>query len=50
MKKLAYKIGKTEKEVKALYLSAIDTFIHFGATEEAAREMAKETFRDTLGL
>lgn len=50
MKNLTTATGKTEKEIKALYLSAVETLVDFGATEEQAREIVKETFRDTLGL
>ena len=42
--------GKTEKEIKALYLSAIETLVDFGMNEVEAREMVKETFKQTLGL
>jgi len=50
MKNLTTVTGKTEKEIKALYLSAIETLVDFGATEEQAREMVKETFKETVGL
>ena len=42
--------GRTEKEIKALYLSAIEILVDFGATESQAREMVQETFKETLGL
>ena len=47
---LKAKTGKTEKEIKALYLSAIETLVDFGATEDKAREIVKETFKETLGI
>lgn len=50
MTTLELKTGKTEKEIKALYLSAIETLVDFGATEEQARKIVKETFKETLGL
>jgi len=42
--------GKTEKEIKTIYTSAIETLVGFGATEEQARKIVKETFRETVGL
>jgi hypothetical protein len=42
--------GRTENEIKALYLSAIETLVDFGMNEVEAREMVKETFRETLSI
>ena len=42
--------GKTEKEIQVLYLSAIETLIHFGMQEPEARKVVRETFKQTLGL
>jgi len=42
--------GKTEKEIQALYLSAIDALIAFGMQEPEARKIVRETFKETLGL
>jgi hypothetical protein len=42
--------GKTEAEIKALYLSAIDTLIAFGMQEPEARKTVRELFKETLGL
>lgn len=50
MKNLENLTGKSANEVKAFYLAAIETLVDFGATEEQAREMVKETFRETVGL
>ncbi len=50
MKNLTTTTGKTEKEIKALYLSAIETLVDFGMNKEDARQMVKETFRETVGL
>lgn len=50
MKNLTAVTGKTEKEIKAFYLAAIETLVDFGATEDQAREMVKETFKETIGL
>ena len=50
MKNLTAAIGKTEEEIKALYLSAIDTLIAFGMQEPEARKTVREVFRETLGL
>lgn len=50
MKNLTTLTGKTETEIKEFYLAAIDTVMEFGATEKEAREMVKETFKETLGL
>jgi len=50
MKNLELTTARTKKEIKALYLSAIETLVDFGATEEQAREIVKETFKETLGL
>lgn len=50
MKNLELTTGKTEKEIKALYLSAIETLVDFGATEEQAREIVKETFKEVFKL
>ena len=44
MKNLTTTTGKTEKEIKALYLSAIETLVDFGMNKEDARQMVKETF------
>ena len=50
MKNLSNLIGKSENEIKAFYLAAIETLVDFGATETQAREMVKETFKETVGL
>ena len=50
MKTLENKTNKTSEEIKALYLSAIETLVDFGATEEQARKMVQETFKETVGL
>ena len=50
MENLTTITGKTEKEIKAIYLSAIDTLIAFGMQEPEARETVRETFKETLGL
>jgi hypothetical protein len=50
MEAITKRTGKTEKEIKALYLSAIDTFIHFGMSEEQARIEVQKAFRESLGL
>jgi hypothetical protein len=50
MENLIKVTGKTEKEVKALYLSAIEMLVDFRATEGQARKMVKETFKETVGL
>lgn len=50
MKNLTTLTGKSVNEIKALYLSAIETLVDFGATEAQAREMVKETFKETVGL
>jgi len=43
-------IGKTDKEIQALYLSAIDVLIEFGMQEPEARKTVRELFKETLGL
>ena len=48
MKNLNTITGKTEQEIKAIYLSAIEMLVDFGATEQEAREMVQGSFRDTL--
>lgn len=50
MKNLTAITQKTESEIKALYLSAIEMMVDFGATPEQARKMVRETFKETLGL
>jgi len=50
MTNLEITTGKTEKEIKALYLSAIETLVDFGMNEEDARELTKQTFKETLGI
>tara|TARA_R110000744_G_scaffold222386_1_gene341310 strand:+ start:851 stop:1003 length:153 start_codon:yes stop_codon:yes gene_type:complete len=50
MKILTAVTGRTEAQINSLYLSAIETLVDFGATKEQAREMVKETLRETVGL
>ena len=42
--------GKTQKELKSIYLSAIETLVDFGATEKEARKIVKQTFKESVGL
>lgn len=42
--------GKTEKEIKALYVAAIETLVNFGIDEKEARQIARETFKETIGI
>jgi len=44
------KTGMTRTEVEALYIETIDMLRELGATEEVAREIAKETLKESLGL
>jgi hypothetical protein len=48
MKNLTAITGKTQEEIKALYLSAIETLVDFGATEEQARGIVRDTFNEVL--
>lgn len=42
------KTGMTRKEVETLYIETINMLRTFGATEEQAREIAKETLTETI--
>ena len=50
MKSLTTTTGKTEKELKAFYIAAIETMVDFGMNEKEARQVVQETFRETVGL
>lgn len=48
MENLSTLIGKTDTEIKALYLSAIETLVDFGVNEKDARVIVKETFKQAV--
>jgi hypothetical protein len=42
--------GKTRKELETLYTQAVKMLVEFGATPEQAREIARQSFKDAMGL
>lgn len=50
MKNLSKLIGKSESEIKTIYLQTISEFKMFGFTEEEARLETQKIFRTVLGL
>lgn len=50
MKKLSQLTGKTEEEIKSIYLQAITELKMFGFSEDEARKETKKIFRTILGL
>jgi hypothetical protein len=41
-------IGKTEKEIVALYMGMIDAMMELGANEDQARLMVRESIKESL--
>lgn len=50
MGNLSRLIGKTESEIKTIYLETISEFKKFGFSEEEARLETQKIFRTVLGL
>ena len=50
MRNLTTLTGKSEIEIKAIYLSAIETLVGFGATNAQARKLTQQALKDTLGI
>jgi hypothetical protein len=50
MKAIQKVTGKTRKELETIYTNAVKMLVQFGATPEQAREIVKQSFKDTMGL
>jgi len=50
MKTIETTTGKTRKELETLYTQAVKMLVEFGATPEQARQIARQSFKDAMGL
>jgi hypothetical protein len=50
MKAIEKTTGKTRKELEIIYTNAVKMLVEFGSTPKQAREIVRQSFKDTMGL